>query len=89
MAATLPDWYRLVPLAYGRSPAMSRSSIRPVCSASAVVGARDHAPNVLLIPGTATIAHLEDNVAAGDLVLDGAARAARRRHAVTTAGCRR
>ncbi|MCA1187079.1 aldo/keto reductase [Saccharopolyspora sp. 6T] len=29
-----------------------------------------HAPNVLLIPGTATLAHLEENVAAGSLVLD-------------------
>jgi aryl-alcohol dehydrogenase-like predicted oxidoreductase len=36
----------------------------------------DHAPNVLLIPGTATIAHLEENLAAGDLALDDAARAA-------------
>lgn len=29
-----------------------------------------HAPNTLLIPGTASIDHLEDNVAAGDLDLD-------------------
>lgn len=29
-----------------------------------------HAPNVLLIPGTATLAHLEENVAAGSLLLD-------------------
>lgn len=28
-----------------------------------------HAPNVLLIPGTASVAHLEENVAAGDLTL--------------------
>lgn len=29
-----------------------------------------HAPNTLLIPGTASIAHLEENVAAGDLRFD-------------------
>ena len=29
-----------------------------------------HAPNVLLIPGTATLVHLQENMAAGDLVLD-------------------
>ena len=31
-----------------------------------------HAPNVLLIPGTADVGHLEANVAAGSLVLDSA-----------------
>jgi aryl-alcohol dehydrogenase-like predicted oxidoreductase len=31
------------------------------------------APTVLLIPGTSSLAHLEDNLAASDLVLDGAA----------------
>ncbi|HXJ27612.1 MAG TPA: aldo/keto reductase, partial [Streptosporangiaceae bacterium] len=31
------------------------------------------APNVLLIPGTGTVAHLRENLAAGDVVLDGAA----------------
>jgi aryl-alcohol dehydrogenase-like predicted oxidoreductase len=36
----------------------------------------DHAPNVLLIPGTASIDHLEENVAAGGIELDDAARAA-------------
>jgi aryl-alcohol dehydrogenase-like predicted oxidoreductase len=35
-----------------------------------------HAPNVLLIPGTADPAHLEANVAAGDIAFDAAARAA-------------
>jgi pyridoxine 4-dehydrogenase len=35
-----------------------------------------HAPNVLLIPGTADISHLEANVAAGSIVLDGATLAA-------------
>lgn len=34
-----------------------------------------HAPNTLLIPGTATISHLEENVAAGDLHLDAATKA--------------
>ena len=29
-----------------------------------------HAPNTLLIPGTATLEHLQENMAAGDLVLD-------------------
>ena len=29
-----------------------------------------HEPNVLLIPGTATLSHLEENVAAGSIVLD-------------------
>jgi pyridoxine 4-dehydrogenase len=29
-----------------------------------------HAPNVLLIPGTADVSHLEDNLAAGSLTLD-------------------
>lgn len=28
-----------------------------------------HAPNILLIPGTASIGHLEDNLAAGDVRL--------------------
>jgi len=31
-----------------------------------------HAPNVLLIPGTASITHLEENLAVGDVVLDDA-----------------
>lgn len=35
-----------------------------------------HAPHTLLIPGTATLAHLEDNVAAGAIELDAAALAA-------------
>ncbi|MEE4544801.1 aldo/keto reductase [Streptomyces sp. V4-01] len=35
-----------------------------------------HAPNVLLIPGTADAAHLEANVAAGAIALDGATLAA-------------
>jgi aryl-alcohol dehydrogenase-like predicted oxidoreductase len=29
--------------------------------------------NILLIPGTSSVAHLEENMAAGDLVLDDAA----------------
>ncbi len=36
----------------------------------------DHAPEILLIPGTASVAHLEENVAAGELELDDEARAA-------------
>ncbi len=28
------------------------------------------APNVLLIPGTSSVAHLEENLAAADVVLD-------------------
>jgi pyridoxine 4-dehydrogenase len=35
-----------------------------------------HAPNVLLIPGTADLGHLEDNMAAGELTFDDATRAA-------------
>lgn len=35
-----------------------------------------HAPNVLLIPGTATVEHLEANIAAGALTLDSATLAA-------------
>jgi aryl-alcohol dehydrogenase-like predicted oxidoreductase len=35
-----------------------------------------HAPNVLLIPGTANVDHLEQNVAAGAVVLDEATLAA-------------
>ncbi|MBM9509220.1 aldo/keto reductase [Actinacidiphila acididurans] len=35
-----------------------------------------HAPNVLLIPGTADTAHLADNVAAGEIALDAATLAA-------------
>lgn len=31
-----------------------------------------HAPNVLLIPGTADVSHLEANVATGDIAIDGA-----------------
>ena len=30
-----------------------------------------HSPNILLIPGTSSVAHLEENLAAGHLVLDG------------------
>jgi len=33
------------------------------------------APTVLLIPGTSSLTHLEENLAAGDLVLDEEARA--------------
>jgi aryl-alcohol dehydrogenase-like predicted oxidoreductase len=29
-----------------------------------------HSPNVLLIPGTSSVAHLEENMAAGDVQLD-------------------
>jgi pyridoxine 4-dehydrogenase len=29
-----------------------------------------HAPNIVLIPGTASIEHLEQNIAAASLVLD-------------------
>jgi aryl-alcohol dehydrogenase-like predicted oxidoreductase len=36
----------------------------------------DLAPNVLLIPGTASVAHLEENVAAGEIDLDDSDRAA-------------
>jgi aryl-alcohol dehydrogenase-like predicted oxidoreductase len=32
-----------------------------------------HAENILLIPGTSSVGHLEENLAAGDLVLDAAA----------------
>lgn len=35
-----------------------------------------HAPNVLLIPGTADPAHLEANMGAGEITLDAATRAA-------------
>jgi aryl-alcohol dehydrogenase-like predicted oxidoreductase len=35
-----------------------------------------HAPNIHLIPGTASVAHLEENMAAGDIVLDAATLAA-------------
>ncbi len=35
-----------------------------------------HAPNVLLIPGTADTAHLEANMAAAEIAFDAAARAA-------------
>ena len=38
------------------------------------------APNILLIPGTRTRAHLFENLAAADVVLDAAARAERTRH---------
>jgi pyridoxine 4-dehydrogenase len=37
---------------------------------------RAHAPNLLLIPGTLSVAHLEENVAAGALALDAEAMAA-------------
>jgi pyridoxine 4-dehydrogenase len=43
-----------------------------------------HAPNTLLIPGTRSIAHLEENLAAGDVVLS--AEAIARLDAVTTPG---
>ncbi len=35
-----------------------------------------HAPNILLIPGTADPAHLADNVAAGSITLDASTLAA-------------
>ncbi len=34
----------------------------------------DHSPNLLLIPGTASLAHLEENLAAAEIELDDAAR---------------
>jgi pyridoxine 4-dehydrogenase len=33
-------------------------------------------PNILLIPGTSSVRHLEENMAAGDMTLDAAAREA-------------
>ena len=36
----------------------------------------DHAANILLIPGTGSVAHVEQNVAAGAIALDDEARAA-------------
>ncbi len=43
-----------------------------------------HAPNVLLIPGTKSVAHLEENIGAGDVTLS--AEAIARLDAVTTPG---
>jgi aryl-alcohol dehydrogenase-like predicted oxidoreductase len=43
-----------------------------------------HAPTTLLIPGTRTIAHLEENIGAGDVTL--AADVMERLDAVTTPG---
>ena len=40
----------------------------------------DLAPNILLIPGTRTRAHLAENLAAADVALDDAARAELTRH---------
>ncbi len=40
----------------------------------------DLAPNILLIPGTRTLAHLAENLAAADVDLDDAARAELTRH---------
>jgi pyridoxine 4-dehydrogenase len=40
----------------------------------------DLAPNILLIPGTRTRAHLAENLAAADLALDDAARTVLAKH---------
>jgi aryl-alcohol dehydrogenase-like predicted oxidoreductase len=47
---------------------------------------RDLAPNVLLIPGTRTRAHLTENLAAAEVRLDDAARVALTRHRAFTRG---
>jgi pyridoxine 4-dehydrogenase len=64
------------------SPALAALAVRlratPVQIALAWL--LDLAPNILLIPGTRTRAHLSENLAASDVVLDDAARAELARH---------
>jgi pyridoxine 4-dehydrogenase len=63
-------------------PALTRLAARLGATPAQVALAwlLDLAPNILLIPGTRTRAHLAENVAAGAVRLDGAARAELARH---------
>jgi len=62
------------------NPVLSAPAVKDVARRVAATPAQvalawllHQAPTVLLIPGTSSLAHLEDNLAAGDLVLDQAA----------------
>ncbi|OXM73843.1 MULTISPECIES: aldo/keto reductase [Amycolatopsis] len=79
-------WVPFFPLG-GAFPGMPKVTDEPAVTAAAEALGRTpaqvglawllhHAPNVLLIPGTANPAHLEANVAAGTIELDGTAMAA-------------
>jgi aryl-alcohol dehydrogenase-like predicted oxidoreductase len=64
------------------SPVLAGLAARLVATPTQVALAwlLDLAPNVLLIPGTRTRAHLAENLRAGDVVLDDAARADLKEH---------
>ncbi|HYS40256.1 MAG TPA: oxidoreductase [Pseudonocardiaceae bacterium] len=64
------------------SPALGTLAARLAATPTQIVLAwlLDLAPNVLLIPGTRTRAHLTENLHAADVALDDAARAALREH---------
>jgi pyridoxine 4-dehydrogenase len=79
-------WVPFFPLgsAFASVPSVTdRPAVREVAAALGVTPSQvglawllQHSPEVLLIPGTADMGHLEQNVAAGDVVLDAAAVAA-------------
>ena len=56
------------------------AGLRATAAQVALAWLLDLAPNVLLIPGTSTRAHLAENLAAADVELDDAARATLARH---------
>jgi len=60
--------------------AMLAARLRTSPAQVALAWLLDLAPNILLIPGTRTRAHLAENLAAADIVLDDAARAELTRH---------
>ena len=55
-----------------RNPVVNQTAARLGASPAQVAlqWLLQHAPNVLLIPGTASLAHLRDNLAADDVTLD-------------------
>jgi pyridoxine 4-dehydrogenase len=64
------------------NPVLGNDAVRATATRLAVTPAQvalawllDHAENILLIPGTSSLAHLEENIAAADVVLDDEARA--------------
>jgi aryl-alcohol dehydrogenase-like predicted oxidoreductase len=78
MGAVLPAWRGLP----GPAKVAEEPAVRAVAASLGVTPSQEglawmlrHAPNVLLIPGTADAAHLEANTAASEITFDDAARA--------------
>ena len=58
------------PLARDQRLAEVALSLGATAGQIALAGLLQHAPNILLIPGTTTLAHLEENIGAGQITLD-------------------